>query len=612
MPKNRDLDFEEAVQDSFAGENDYLELPLSRQVFLLSAALIAITFIAVLGRLSYLVFIRGEFYQVRAESNVHREIILPALRGVITDRYGEVLVKNSSSFSVFLNLPELFRSGRFFDEALEKLASAVDFDREEAMAAVQKADIEKQNQVVLIRNLKPEEVIAVESLNFPGINIADDYIRQYIDGPAFAHILGYNSTVKVGLESFYDNHLRGRDGLSLVFEDAHGEDLDKKNVSVPVAGNELKTTIDAGLQRFFYHRLSNTIADLGASAGVGLAVDPRNGEILALVNVPSFDNNLFVSSGNSKERSRLLNSSSKPLFNRAVSGTYNPGSTIKPLVALAALREGLILPETEIFSRGWIEIPNPYNPDEPSRFVDWKPHGWVDVRSALARSSNVYFYAIGGGLPRNEFALLRGIGYTGGLGIVKLHEYWSKFLLDQKLGIDLGAESSGFLPDPEEKERRTGQIWRIGDTYNVSIGQGDLVITPLELTSFIASIANGGRIYQPHIVPTESPKVLLDYSDWREELEVVREGMEDAVRKSYGTASMLSALPMTSAGKTGSAQVENNRKTNAFFVGYANAENPEIAILVLVENAKEGSLNAVPIAHDVLEWYYYNRVAKTF
>jgi penicillin-binding protein 2 len=313
------------------------------------------------------------------------------------------------------------------------------------------------------------------------------------------------------------------------------------------------------------------------------------------------------------------------LFNRAISGAYTPGSAIKPMVALAALKENIIDPKKQILSTGYIEIPNPYDPEKPSRFLDWKAHGWVDLRSALARSSNVYFYEIGGGFEGLK-----------GLGVNKLKEYWQRFLLGAKTGIDLPSESSGFLPDPEEKEERTGQIWRIGDTYNVSIGQGDLLLTPIQLINFIASIANGGKIYRPRLVscathdnsnnpnlhPNDSNRsdnsdtglyhsdcgLLMDYSEWQKEIKEVQKGMEDAVEKYYGTANLLSFLPMSAAGKTGSAQVANNTRTNAFFVGYAPAENPEIAILVLMENAREGSLNAVPIAKDVLEWYYYNRI----
>lgn len=621
MPKRSDLDFEEAISDSFAKDLDYLELPLSRKAFLLVSVLFFSVSLIIILKLLFFNAVKADFYKERAFMNVHKENLIPAYRGVITDRFGEVLVENASSFSIFLNVADFLKENSELDANLKLLSGILEIEEKEIHEKIENFDLEKKSLVLLSRNVNPSQVISLKSANLPGVTVQDDFVRRYKDGPVFAHILGYDGAVKVGLEAVYDEYLSGQDGVSLIFKDARGNVLDKKILREPVSGNSLQTTIDADLQRFFYNRLSSGLRSLGVNSGVGIAMNPQNGELLALVSLPSFDNNLFVSGGFSEEKRRLLNSFSKPLFNRAVSGVYNPGSTIKPLVALAALRENLISPQAQVFSRGYVEIPNPYAPEKPSRFVDWKPHGWVDLRSALARSSNIYFYFIGGGLPRSEFELVRGTEKIEGLGIKKLHKYWRDFLLDKKTGVDLPAESFGFLPDPEEKEKRTGQIWRIGDTYNVSIGQGDLLVTPLELLNFIASIANGGRIYQPHFVNNGPIKISSDYSDWQKEIEEVRLGLRDAVAKWYGTANLLSSLPMASSGKTGSAQIENNTKTNAFFMGYAPAadenseENPDtkpqIAILVLIENAREGSLNAVPVARDVLEWYYYNRLAKS-
>ena len=276
-------------------------------------------------------------------------------------------------------------------------------------------------------------------------------------------------------------------------------------------------------------------------------------------------------------------------------------------------------PKKQIYSAGYIEMPNPYFPDQPSRFLDWRAHGWVDLYSALARSSNVYFYSVGGGY-----------GDIKGLGIEKLREYWKEFGLGSKTGIDIDAESDGFLPSSEEKEKRTGDIWRIGDTYNVSIGQGDLLLTPIQLINHIASLANGGKFYKPYLVQTiknkngeavkeNQPEIFKNFSYFDEYIKEVQKGMEDAVSKSYGTAHLVAELPVKVAAKTGSAQVANNTKTNAFFVGYLPAEalakvgaplDKQIAILVLIENAREGSLNAVPVGKDVLEWYFYNRLAR--
>ncbi len=373
-----------------------------------------------------------------------------------------------------------------------------------------------------------------------------------------------------------------------MYRNALGEIKSTERTSEPIAGEKLKTTIDAEFQEYFHNRMTQGLLSLGRTSGVGIAINPKNGEVLALTSYPSFDAN---------DISPYLSNPNQPLFNRAVSGLYSPGSTIKPVHAAAALSEGTVSPDDQVYSAGYIEIPNPYNPDQPSRFVDWRAHGWVNVRSAIARSSNVYFYAIGGGFEN-----------TRGLGIAKLRQYWEKFGLNKLTGIDLPGEAKGILPDPEEKEERTGSIWRIGDTYNVSIGQGDLRITPMELITSMSAIANHGKAFVPHIAKTDEPELFLDLEALEPALSIVRDGMNDAVSKSYGTAYLLADLPRSTAAKTGSAQTANNAKTNALFVGYGPSEDPEIAILILVEDAKEGSLNAVPIAKDVLGWYYENRL----
>lgn len=608
MSKN-ELNFEDLVFNEDQREPDHLELPLARQTFLLVAAGVLLVGIIVFGRSVFLNIFQGEFLRNRALANINKEIELPAPRGIIFDRYGNPLTENKSSFSVFVNAATLLKSPEDLEKTQKVLTEILNLDQEKTSADIHSVRLDRRNWVPVARNISLVEAINLKSLNSPLIQVSDDYVRSYPDGQIFSHVLGYvgvsekdNAIIgKSGIESEYDQSLSGKDGLLIVYRDAAGKNLDQKITEAPVPGLPINLTIDAELQRYFYNRMRTSLANLGSKAGVGIALNPQTGEILSLISLPSFDNNKVAQS---------LNDPTRPLFNRAISGIYTPGSTIKPLVALAALREKIVKPEDQVLSKGYIEVPNPYDPTKPSRFLDWKAHGWVDLHSALARSSNIYFYTLGGGLPRTELELVRGFSGLDGLGIEKLKEYWQKFLLGSKTGIDLPSESSGFLPDPEEKEIRTGQIWRIGDTYNVSIGQGDLLLTPLQLINFISSIANSGKIYRPMLVNQSEPEVLLDYSDWQGEIREVQEGMKDTVRRPYGTANLLSSLPVSAAGKTGSSQVSNNTKTNAFFVGYAPAENPQIAVLVLVENSREGSLNAVPIAKDVFQWYYENRLIK--
>lgn len=604
---NEELFLEESVDVVSKEELEALELPISRKAFGLmffSALAIALVFG---GQLIFLSVWKGNFYQLRAEANAGKEIHLAAARGIIYDRFGNVLAESQPTFSVAAK-----------PGVIDKVAEILWLAPEEIRSQLKEANLSKVSSLVVARDVPIEKIAPLKSLESEGVEVFSDYKRQYNNGKIFSHILGYtgfglgNEVVgKTGLEAQYDEYLKGKQGAQVIYKDALENKLDKKLVSEPENGKHLNLNIDAGLQKYFYNRLAGALTALGREGGTGIALNPQNGEVLALISFPSFDSNLFVASGRNDEKTRILNSGGKPLFNRAVSGLYTPGSTIKPLMALAALKENVITPEKKIFSAGFIEIPNPYFPDQPSRFLDWKAHGWVDLYSALARSSNVYFYAIGGGFEN-----------VRGLGIEKIKEYWKKFNFDKKTGIDLPAESEGFLPDPEEKEKRTKDIWRLGDTYNISIGQGDFSITPIELLNQISAIANGGRLYRPFVaknvtdasgntIKENQPEILADYSlDFAKEIQEVQKGMEDAVGKYYGTAYLLSELPFRAAGKTGSAQVANNTKTNAFFVGYAPAKDPQIAILVLVENAREGSLNAVPVAKDVLEWYYYNRLVK--
>jgi penicillin-binding protein 2 len=339
-------------------------------------------------------------------------------------------------------------------------------------------------------------------------------------------------------------------------------------------------------------------------------MNPQNGEILALFNIPSFDNNILVSPGLSDQKSAILNSPAKPMFDRAVSGLYSPGSTIKPLNAVALLNEKLINPKTQIFSPGYLDVPNPYDPARPSRFLDWRYQGWVNLDEAIAWSSDVYFYVTIGGLPSGQTAVsVSGNQPITPLGIDKLNQWWKKFKLGDLTNIDLPNEASGFLPTPAWKESKFNEPWRLGDTYNVAIGQGDLLLTPIRLLTYISAIANGGKIYQPFIDKDyNQPKVVSDLSYLAPEIKEIQQGMRLAVTDPRGTAYTLNDLPFTLGAKTGSAQIDNNAKENAFFVGYAPYDNPQIAILILIENSREGSLNTLPVAKEVLNWYYENRL----
>ncbi|MFA5386392.1 MAG: penicillin-binding transpeptidase domain-containing protein [Candidatus Paceibacterota bacterium] len=609
MAKNKEIYLEEAILDDFAKDLDLIELPLSEKAFKLVKVLILFAVLAAVGEILFLGVIKGKFYQNRALLNAAEKTTLLAERGLIFDRFGKPLVSNSSTFRLNLKISNFIKDKNEEERTIKTLKEVLGFttaDVEDFLKKIKEVDLETQNSIV-VKEITPAQALTLKNLNLDSLEVEEGFKRIYNEPETFSHLIGYTTFTSAkdlekdsslsfndlvgrsGLEAYYNNELKGENGIILSYRNTKGEIIEKKQLNNPISGENLNLTIDSEFQSYFYNRMQEGLRSLGRDAGIGIAINPQNGEVLSLISIPSFNNN--------KITQEALTNPSKPFFDRAISGAYSPGSTIKPLVAIAALKEKIISPLKEILSTGYIEVPNPYYPDKPSRFLDWKPNGWVNFYSAIARSCNIYFYEVGGGFEDQK-----------GLGIEKLKSYWEKFGLGEKTGIDLPGEVTGFLPDASTK-KGGDKIWRVGDTYNVSIGQGDLLLTPIQLINYIALIADNGKNYRPFVDKNMGVKPLKDLSDLLPEIKEVQKGMIDAVIKPYGTAYSLNDLPVSVAAKTGSAQTQNNTVTNALFVGYAPVENPQIAILVLVENAREGSLNTLPIAKDVLLWYYNKRIA---
>lgn len=608
---------EETLDEALSYNVDTAEVPLSNEPFFYLGLAVLALGLTVAAQIVFLGVFSGDFYRTRAQANLNEEKKVAAPRGLILDRFQKVLAENRPVFFALLDTNEFLRNKNFREETLNIINKVLGISANDVLQIVGNKNISQINDPILLNtDLTSRQTIELKSANLPTIIVENGFQRQYPDGRVFSHVIGYTGLVtaddlkinrdlttedvvgKTGLEAFYDEILRGQSGSVFVRRDAQGAILDKQEVSFSQIGKSLDLTIDADFQKYFYNRLAEGLRTLGRQIGVGIAMNPQNGEILALVGLPGFDNNIMGGPGNNDEKISILSSSFKPLFNRAVSGLYNPGSTIKPLVAIAALEEGIIDPRKEIFSPGYLDIPNPYYPDQSTRYLDWRYQGNVSLAAAIAQSSNVYFYTVGGGA-----------GSTKGLGINRLLEWWQKFGLGNLTGIDLPGEAKGFLPSIEWRES-SGRPWLLGDTYNVSIGQGDLLLTPLQILNYVGAIANGGKIYRPVISQEASKRIITDLSELGPQLKEVQKGMRQTVTSPRGTAHLLADLSFSVGAKTGSAQVENNQQENAFFVGYAPAENPQVAILVLIEHSREGSLNAVPIAKDVLNWYYENRLRK--
>ncbi len=629
--------FEDSLNDDWDRDLDIAEVPIGNRPLLYLGIALAAAACAVFARVATLNAHNG-YYAARAEDNVAEYQASPAPRGIVYDRQGNILADNTTAFAAILNAREYIASASLASTTDALLQDALGIAPDEVHQAIASSSANDfAAPIVLNENLTSAELVAFRAADLPTITIQNDFLREYPKGPAFSSVLGYtgrptaddlktDSTLqssdfvgKTGIEAFYDTTLRGAPGLKIQYRNARGQVLYQANQSASKEGDPIHLTIDGGFQNYFYARLQSGLASLGRTIGVGIAMNPSTGEILSLVNLPGYDNNVFLKTGTStavaaaatREITRLLTSSDKPLFDRAVNGYYNPGSTIKPLVGVAALAENVIDPTRSIFSPGYILVPNQFNSSTPTKYLDWRYQGSVNLASALAQSSDVYFYIVGGGSPASTPMLNDPSDYgIGGLGITRLYAWWQAFGLGKKTGIDMPGESTGFLPTPQWKQSHSGTRWLLGDTYNVSIGQGDLLLSPLQLLDYIAAIANGGNVPRPFLNAASTPVVAEDLTRYAQEISDVQKGMRAGVATPQGTAYQLHDLPFAACAKTGSAQVANNTQENALFVGYAPCNNPQVAILILIEHSKEGSLNAVPIAKDVLNWYYGNRILQ--
>ncbi len=622
------LAFEESLNDEWDRDAGMREVPLGDSSFFYLGLAIAAIAIAVAVQIIIL-GMNGAYYDVRASANAKQSKTISAPRGIIYDRNGMVLADNKAAFAAILDPREFLENKNIQTSTLAAIQNIFSISSDDVWLLVNQGSADDfATPIVLSENVSQNQLVNLQALNLPAIIIKGDFERDYPAGLAFSTVLGYTGRVngndikknpqlgnsdfigKTGLELFYNDAMQGIPGVSIAFRNAQGSILTEEVKSQPTIGKALHLTIDGKLQSYFYSRLKSGLSVLGRRIGAGIVMNPQTGEVLSLVNLPGFDNNAFSKSGNATEVQNLLSSSDEPLFDRAISGLYNPGSTIKPLVAVAALHDGVINSTRQIFSPGYLMVPNPYNSSAPSRYLDWKYQGNVDVYSAIAQSSDVYFYIVGGGSPAMSTPLLNDISDYGisGLGISRLYGWWKEFNLGTLTGIDMPGEGVGFLPTPDWKKKKMGTSWLLGDTYNVSIGQGDLLLTPIQLLNYIDAIANGGMIYQPFLNASSSPKIVKDLSSLLPEIKEAQKGMRATVTSPAGTAHTMNDLPFSVCAKTGSAQIKNNSQENAFFVGYAPCDNPQIAILVLIENSRDGSLNAVPVAKDVLNWYYENRI----
>ena len=583
---------------------------------------VILIFIILIARLWFLQVFQGKYYFGLAEGNRIRIENITASRGIIYDQDGNKLVQNIASFNVEIAPEDLPKNPEKLQKNLHLVEKILGIADSEIQEKIQKHS--GTDPIILKENIdRNQALILKEKLSEQNLaKVKEHATRSYISGYGLGHILGYTGKVttkdlknpkylstdivgKIGLEGYYEDYLKGKNGKEQIEIDASGH-LKRILASKPTkSGANLRLSLDMDLQKKTYEILQGAVQRRDSPGGSAILMNPQNGAIYALVSFPDFDNNLFtLTPKNSfqKEYTNLINNPNLPLFNRAISGTYPSGSTIKPVLATAGLNEGVITASTSLIDKGFIEVPNKYNPEIVYKFVDWQTHGWVDTRRALALSCDVFFYSVGGGW-----------GNIKGLGLEKIRKYYTAFGLGEKSGIDLVGEAKGLVPSEEWKKKVKGESWYQGDTYHISIGQGDLLVTPLQVLNFTAAVANGGTLIRPHFISEirDSEGKLINKIDQEiirknlaapANIRIVQEGMRQAVTS--GTAQIFKSLPVVVAAKTGTAQFDNNSKTHTWITAYAPYDNPELVLVVMLEGGKANTENAMPAARDILNYYF--------
>lgn len=602
--------------------DDYLESRLIRRRLVLSAAFIFVLITLVLGRLYVLQIVDYDHFSTLSDSNRVRIKALPPTRGLIFDRNGVVMANNLPSYRLEIVREQVDD----IDLTLRQLGRYIDFTDQDLKRFKEASHRRRPFESIPLKlNLDDTEVarLAVNLHQFEGVEINARLTRNYPQGEHAVHALGYVGRVdvadlnevdeadyagtshigKLGLEKYYEDELHGRVGVQQVEVNARGRTLRVLSETPPVQGNNLYLTIDSNLQKAAEQAF-------GDYTGSVVAIDPTNGEVLALVSMPTFDPNQFVNGISVDLYGELRDSPRRPLFNRALSGQYPPGSTTKPFFGLAGLETNTINTSKKVFCRGFYLLPN-----EERKYRDWKKegHGSVDMNTAITESCDVYFYDL---------------AYS--LGIDRMSSFLAEFGFGVKTSIDSTGERPGLMPSREWKQREQGMIWFPGETLITGIGQGAMLVTPLQLANSTAALSQKGKRYRSRLVRAIDsrqtdfvreipPEVVGDYQlkreqNWRH----IHKSMVNVVHSIRGTAQGIrQGVKYKIAGKTGTAQVfgiaqdeeydaENvaeKLRDHALFVAYAPAEKPRIAVAVIVENGGSGSAVAAPIARKVMDAY---------
>src|SRR5262245_46884492 len=564
--------------------------------------------------------VQVSYYQQRAEQNRVREVPLLDPRGRIYDREHRILADNRPSYNIIL-LRE--NSPHTLEQTAEMLSSGISMTKEEVMEridrSIQRRD-PKFRPVVLKEDVSVADIAYVKAHRYelPEISVEFQPRRRYLEGELAAHALGYVGEVteneltlpefvnfksgdqvgKTGLEREYNNVLVGKDGFKRVIVNSFGREMGQLEEQPYVAGNDLVTTIDLDLQRAAEDMV-------GERSGAVVAMDPRSGEILAMVSRPAYDPNLFATRISAIDWNNLINDPRNPMQNRAIQSRFSPGSVFKVFMAAAGLEAGTLNPLRSVYCPGYASFyGHTFACDKH------EGHGTLSLHDAIVTSCNVFFYNVG-----ND------------LGISRINQYATMMGLGRKSGIDLPNEDSGLIPSEAWKQRVYKAKWYAGETISVAIGQGYVQITPIQAAWAMGGLTTGGRLKQPHFVnPRELKKVGLsageavedDYPSSQSTVDIVTTAMWGVVHEPGGTGFRARIDGFEVAGKTGTAQVVGKQsnlkgqeyKDNAWFVGFAPYRNPEIVVAAFIENGGWGAEAAAPVAHAVLETYYKKKLGQ--
>jgi penicillin-binding protein 2 len=585
----------------------------SRRILGLTIGVTALFFLLLL-RLWYLQIVKAESFQNLSESNRLRLVPVAASRGAILDRNGVIMVDNRPSFSVAVIPQEVADRDAF----LATLSRLLGVDPAELLEKWEKGSKRgRYRPVILASGISRDqlEILEENRLSLPGLDIEMHPIREYPHGLLGAHLFGHLGEMseqelgserfkeynpgdyigKSGIERNWEKDLHGVNGGRQIEVDAMGRFLRTVSERVPTAGNSLVLTVDLEIQK-------RAEAAFGSQAGAAVALDVTSGEVLAFVSTPGFDPALFAGTLPAKQWREYLDDKRHPLENKALKGQYPPGSTFKIITALAGLEEGVIDENTTVNCSGSYRMGN-------RAFGCWnrKGHGAVNLKKALRESCDVYFYRLG-----------------EQLGVDRIAEYALKFGLGSPFGIGLDNEKSGLIPTSQWKEKRFGKKWLKGETLPVSIGQGYVLMTPIQLAAMTAAVANEGTIYRPNLVKriiSPEGKVLREFQPQilkrvgisHRSFSLVKQGLYAVVNEPGGTGGAARLYEVKTAGKTGTSQVVKLRKggsipyqyrDHALFVGFAPYEKPEIAVAVVVEHGEHGGSAAAPIAGRILRAYF--------